>query len=331
MLNGSSKHCMLLSADDSVLGRHCQQTFMWYDHMTYCECCCFLDGLYCDLIFVLSLLSLSIGQALKLKLLFPLAPPSDSAVSTPLAQRNVCFATSLICDISLLNLQTGGSSRRQPRVFQRDALVNNPSHLSRAVFTLGFGCRPRHNQSSCLRCECLVFSLDIPSNFSPLTKLPTAFCSEWRLRSRSKDLIWKCWSCMQTRGCYETIAFVWHTIAFQPLGNSLDLHRTGITFMLSDTEGNRVTNFSESLHTFNSFTPLLFHSRWIGTLFHILLKWCQAILTAAALIRPTICGVYANGYELTGGAHPSRWLQLSHVLNMRQTIVEHCVVFSPCN
>lgn len=52
---------------------------------------------------------------------------------------------------------------------------------------------------------------------------------------------------MQTRGCYETMPFVWHTIAFQPLGNSLDLHRTGITFMSSDTEGNRVTNFLKAL------------------------------------------------------------------------------------
>lgn len=50
---------------------------------------------------------------------------------------------------------------------------------------------------------------------------------------------------MQTRGCYETMPFVWHTIEFQALGNSLDLHRTGITFMSSDTEGNRVTKFSK--------------------------------------------------------------------------------------
>lgn len=107
------------------------------------------------------------------------------------------------------------------------------------------------------RCERLVFSLDIPSNFSPLTKLPAAFYAEWSLRFRSKGLIWKCWSCIQTRGCYETMSFVWHTIAFQPRGNSLNLHRTGITFMSSDTEGNRVTNFSKSLHTFSSCSPFL--------------------------------------------------------------------------
>lgn len=39
------------------------------------------------------------------------------------------------------------------------------------------------------RCVCLLFSLDIPSNFSPFTKLPAAFCAEWNLRFRSKDLI----------------------------------------------------------------------------------------------------------------------------------------------
>lgn len=148
------------------------------------------------------------------------------------------------------------------------------------------------------RCERLVFSLDIPSNFSPLTKLPAAFCAEWSLRFRSKGLIWKCWSCIQTRGCYETMSFVWHTIAFQPRGNSLNLHRTGITFMSSDIEGNRVTNFSKSLHTFSSYTlpfsPLVFQNCWIGTLFHILLKWCQAIFTAAALIEAMICWVCAN-------------------------------------
>lgn len=59
---------------------------------------------------------------------------------------------------------------------------------------------------------------------------------------------------MQTRGCYETTSFVCHTIAFQPLGSSLDLHKTSITFMSSDTESNRVTNFSKGLHTFSSYT-----------------------------------------------------------------------------
>lgn len=117
--------------------------------------------------------------------------------------------------------------------------------------------------------------------------------------------MWKCWSCMQTRGCYETIPFVWHTIAFHSLGNSLDLHRTGITFMLSDTEGNRVTNFPKKppliqlLHSLSLFSPLVFENCWIGTLFHILLKWCQAFLTAAALIRTMICWVYANGKDMT--------------------------------
>lgn len=142
-------------------------------------------------------------------------------------------------------------------------------------------------------CECLGSGLDIPSDFSPLTKPPAVFCAEWNLRFRSEGFIWKCWSCVQTRGCHETMPFVWHTIAFQPQGSSLDLHRSCITFMSSDTDGNRVTNSSKkkkSLHTFCFLSSGLLNC-WIGTLFHILLKWCQAFHTAAALIMSVFCRV----------------------------------------
>lgn len=74
----------------------------------------------------------------------------NPAESVALALRNVCLTKSLICDDSLLNLRRLNSSRRQPCIFQYDALVNNMPQLSGAVLAVGLRCRSQHNQSSCL-------------------------------------------------------------------------------------------------------------------------------------------------------------------------------------
>ena len=108
-----------------------------------------------------------------------------------------------------------------------------------------------------------------PVIFHPLTKPPTALCAERTLRFRSEGLIPKYWSCMQTRGFCETTSFVWHTIAFEPVGNSLDLHGTTL---LSCQETPKAIEWPA--HQRPPHIPLSHFSSTlsqIGALFHILL------------------------------------------------------------
>lgn len=85
---------------------------------------------------------------------------------------------------------------------------------------------------------------------------------------------------MQTQGCSETKSFVWHTIAFEPVGDSLDLHGTAL---LSCQMTQKAIEWPapQKASTHSALALFLHVLAWNLT-FHIFLRFAEFMLTTKA-------------------------------------------------